>query len=241
MQYRTGSDTGNPATSSLPDPVKLQFFYDNKNVAGFGWLNDAMFCYGQYAADMVNDSNERIADELILRSQKLEQIEYLKKEGDQPTEGETPLGFAITLFHICFLYHNNITVISKLSKEIVYSQNFRDEKVLRGIHLDTTKNQLLAYCPQKIIQYAYLKGEDKDAWKYYLKKNKIYLALASCNTPKLRAQCNGLWAESLLQRGNYTQAAKFFAKSNFSFEAVAMKFLKFNQINGLQDYIKNVL
>ena len=86
-----------------------------------------------------------------------------------------------------------------------------------------------------------MKGEDKDAWKYYLKKNKIDLALAACNTPKLRAQCNGLWAESLLQRGNYTQAAKFFAKSNFSFEAVAMKFLKFNQINGLQDYLKNVL
>jgi len=29
---------------------------------------------------------------------------------------------------------------------------------------------LLAYSPAKIISVANLKGEDKDAWKYYLKK-----------------------------------------------------------------------
>jgi hypothetical protein len=30
----------------LSDPIKLQFFYDKEQVAGFGWLNDTMFCYG---------------------------------------------------------------------------------------------------------------------------------------------------------------------------------------------------
>jgi hypothetical protein len=48
-------------------------------------------------------------------------------------EGELPSGFAITLFHICFMYPNNITVVSKISREIVYSQNFKEEKMLRGI------------------------------------------------------------------------------------------------------------
>jgi len=30
----------------LSDPIRLQFFYDKGQVAGFGWLNDTMFCYG---------------------------------------------------------------------------------------------------------------------------------------------------------------------------------------------------
>lgn len=51
-------------------------------MAGFGWLNDTMFCYGQYACDMANDSNEKIAADLVLKTQYLKQIEYLKKEGD---------------------------------------------------------------------------------------------------------------------------------------------------------------
>jgi len=136
---------------------------------------------------MVNDSNEKIAQDLVLKTAQLKQIDYLKKEGDQPVEGELPSGFAITLFHICFMYSNNITVVSKISREIVYSQNFKDEKMLRGIQLDIVKNQLLAYSPQKLISIANLVGEDKDAWKFYLKKGKIKQALASCRTAKQKA------------------------------------------------------
>jgi hypothetical protein len=57
----------------------------------------------------------------VLKNQFLKKIDYLKKEGDQPVEGELPTGFAITLFHICFMYPTNITVVSKISREIVYS------------------------------------------------------------------------------------------------------------------------
>lgn len=96
-------------------------------------------------------------------------------------EGELPTGFVITLFHICFMYPTNITVVSKISRrEIVYNQNFKDERILRGIHMNVTSNQLLAYSPAKIISIANLKGEDKDAWKYYLKKANIKMALDSC-------------------------------------------------------------
>ena len=46
--------------------------------------------------------------------------------------------------------------------------------------MTVTSNQLLAYSPAKIISIANLKGEDKDAWKYYLKKANIKMALDSC-------------------------------------------------------------
>ena len=169
------------ATGPLSDPLKLQFFYDKDQVAGFGWMNDSVFCYSQYQADK-EDASQTIAKALILKSEDIRQIEYLRKEGDQPVEGEVPTGFTISLFHICFMYSTNITVISKISRQIVYSQNFKDEKLLRGIQLDVKKNQLLAYSHSKIISVANLIGEDKDAWKYYLKKGKIKQAIAVCKT-----------------------------------------------------------
>ena len=69
--------------TQLSDPIKLQFFYDNGIVAGFGWLNNTMFCYGQYSFDTNSDSNAKVkVEDLVLKSQNLKRMEYLKKEGD---------------------------------------------------------------------------------------------------------------------------------------------------------------
>jgi len=99
----------------------------------------------------------------------------------------------------------------------------------------------LAYCPTKTISIANLIGEDKDAWKYYLKKGNIKQALASCRTAKQRALVNGTHAESLFASGSYQKAADYFAQSNFNFETVTMKFLKYKQATGLQRYLEKVL
>lgn len=77
---------------------------------------------------------------MILKATNLRQLEYLKKESDQPIEGELPTGFAISLYHVIFMYATNITVVSKFTREIVFSQNFKDERVLRGIQLDIKNN-----------------------------------------------------------------------------------------------------
>ena len=44
---------------------------------------------------------------------------------------------------------------------------------------------------------AYLKGEDQDAWKYYLKKGMIKDALNNCKNNKQRAFVAGIYADSL--------------------------------------------
>lgn len=43
---RDGPLAVNQATAF--DQTKLQFFYENGQVAGFGWLNDNHFCIGSY-------------------------------------------------------------------------------------------------------------------------------------------------------------------------------------------------
>lgn len=66
---------------------------------------------------------------------------YVKKErGLQPTEDEVPGSFAITMFHVIFMYPTNITVVSKISRQVVYNNSFEKLRPLKGVLLDTVKH-----------------------------------------------------------------------------------------------------
>ena len=113
-------------------------------------MNEYGFCYASF--------NTQVGD-IIVKRKGLTMIKYLKKESDSPVENELPLSFAVTMFHIIFLYPKNITVLSKISNEIVYSRNF-DTLNLSGIQLDTALNRLLLYSNKEPVLIAYMKGED---------------------------------------------------------------------------------
>jgi hypothetical protein len=42
-------------------------------------------------------------------------MNYMMKEGDSTRENVLPTSFAMTQFHICFLYQTNMTVVSMIS------------------------------------------------------------------------------------------------------------------------------
>lgn len=121
-------------------------------------------------------------------------IKYLKKEGDNIIENELPVTFGLTQFHIIFMYAKNITVLSKISNEIVYFKNF-EAQTLSGIQIDFTYNRALLYSSKEPVFTANLKGEDQDAWKYYLKRGAIKDALTNCKTSKQRSYVSGIYAE----------------------------------------------
>ena len=123
------------------------------------------------------------------------------------------------------MYPTNITVVSKISREIVYCQNFEKQKPIRGCMIDIKANEMLVYCPKEQIMVASLKGEDQDAWKYYLKRNEMKKALANCRTGKQRAFVSGIIAEQHFTSGRYDHAAKSYAESNLTFETVTLKLL----------------
>ena len=61
---------------------------------------------------------------------------------------------------------------------------------------------------------ANLQGEDKDAWRYYLKrghKGGIEKALSSCHTAKQKAQVAGYHADMLFENGRYDSAANYYS------------------------------
>lgn len=166
---------------------------------------------------------------------------YIKKEKDQPVEDEVPTSFAITLFHVVFMYPSNITVISKISREIVYFCNIDKTKLLRGISMDLKAHLLLAYGLKEKIQIANLKGEDQDAWKYFLKEKNINTAHAYARTPKQKEIVSAIYAEQLFNSGKYDKAADHFIQSGLSFETVCLKYLQNNQSLRLISYLLLVL
>jgi len=90
-------------------------------------------------------------------------------QNERPFEDELPLSFSETLFHIVFMYATNVTVLSKISRKIVYQENFSGVNRLSGIQLDIRSHMMLIFGANKLIKVASLSGEDKNAWKYYLK------------------------------------------------------------------------
>ena len=87
-----------------------------------------------------------------------------------------PNSFAITQFHIVYMYHSSITVFSKISKEIVYGTPLtgKDGTPLMSISCDIRNNRLLVTSDQAPPLFiAYLEGEDTDAWRYYLRREQF--------------------------------------------------------------------
>jgi hypothetical protein len=82
--------------------------------------------------------------EFVIKKKGLTMINYVKKDSDTLVENALPQSFALTQFHILFMYPRNITVLSKISNEIVFSKNF-DNQELQGINLDMAYNRVLLY------------------------------------------------------------------------------------------------
>jgi len=100
---------------------------------------------------------------------------------------------------------------------------------------------MLVYAKAQPVFIAKLEGEDRDAWKYYLKIGQVKDALQSCKQEKQKAFVAGLYADQLFQKEKYEQAADYYAKSEKTFEEVALKFLKQNLYNYLDLYLQKTL
>lgn len=98
-------------------------------------MNEYCFCYASFNI---------MLGEFIIKRKNLTMIKYLKKDSDTPVENALPNSFALTQFHIIFMYPKNITVLSKISNEIVFSRNF-DSQELQGVNVDMAYNRVLLY------------------------------------------------------------------------------------------------
>jgi len=184
-------------------------------VGGFGWMNEYGFYYANYNPG-----------EFIIKKKSLEIASYIKKEEDSVVENVLPSGFAITQFHIVYMYPRNVTVLSKISRQIVHSCTIRELETLSGIVLDQRRNMLLLHGKAAPLMIANLRrGEDQDAWRYYLHREQFVQAINACKNGKQRAFAAGFYADHLFSKEKFDSAADYYSQSDKTFEEVALKFL----------------
>jgi hypothetical protein len=145
----------------------------------------------------------------------------------------------ITQFHIIFVYPTNLTVLSNITQEIVYSRNF-DSIIIRNSCFDLYGKQVLILGQRDQIEVSLLENEDRDAWKQYLKKGHIQRALENCQTSQ-KPYVAGIYADQLFLKKQYKDAANFYAQSSKTFEEVTLRFIQENLFTFLIDYLTKVL
>ncbi len=161
----------------------------------------------------------------MVKQKNVQMLNFMKKEKDVVITNEMPLSFAMTEFHIVFVYYTNYTVVSKISEEVIHYKSF-DSVQLKGIKHDIDNFKLLLYTTKEPVHVSHIEGEDQDAWKYFLKKGLIREALTNCKTKKQEAYVSGIYADQLFQKQKYQKAAEYYAQSEKTFEEIALKFMK---------------
>jgi len=159
-------------------------------------------------------------------------------------EHSKPVSLAVTEFHFLLLFHNRLQVISRLSDEVVWDRSIGEEcgKAL-GLARDATLGTLWLYTERTLFQIAVV-NEDRDVWQLYLERAKkrgeggeFATALEFCKTPAQEDQVYTAQAEYLFAQGDFELAAQYFAKTQLSFEAVALRFVDREQRGALKVFL----
>ena len=136
-------------------------------------------------------------------------------------------------YHIYLLFSDCISIISKITNNIVHTENHKGN--ILSIYFDKIKNCLWMHSNKNIYQLT-IENEDKDIWKAHLEKKNFILALKHCETKNLpyEKKVARLYANHLYEDKTYQEAALMYAKSDEKFEEVTLKFLVNEQYDALK-------
>ena len=213
---------------------KMQLTFNEKNgyPQSFGWMTESGFCYGNFAPKEVP---EKLKNFIVLPYVKI------KKDGTKDVD-LIPKSFVHTNNHIFILYSDCITIISKITSNIIDTHPLVNED-FKNMYLDESKNCIWVQTDYSIYQIS-LQDENKDIWQDYLEVGDFSKAINFCKTnPNLSKQemkiCR-LWAANYYENGDFRNASVKYSESDEKFEEVCLKFLLKNKYEELQMYLENL-
>jgi len=207
--------------------LKLYHEFKGKNqyeLHSFAWKCGAGICYGEFRKK--SDVEVRVNIKEIT-------IEAYKKKGS--TNEEIPESIGITEYNLYFLYMNNLTIVSKITKEIEHGENFRSDEGMKNIVFDPSgKSMWLSSI--KGVHRLFITGENRDLWKQMLESGAFEDAISECkkSNPKYVDYITGLYADSKFKEGKFKESAILYAQSSKKFEEIILKFIMAGQTEGLQ-------
>ena len=149
----------------------------------------------------------------------------------------------LTQYHVAFAYTSNITVVSLINQQVVFSKNCAP-LALRSISTDYWMKRTLLVSKEAPVLASQLQDEGIDAWRQFLAKGMIKEALATHKTKEQKEYLAGVYADQQFEKGKHVQAAEIYVESNRPFEEVTLKFMQLNSKSGdagIERYLLSVL
>ena len=201
----------------------------------FGWKTESGYCFGHFNYDNSNKSTG-----LPHEQKNFTVVPFAKitNQGQKET-GNEPNFVLHTANHIFILYKDCLSVVSKLTSNIVHTQYCQKEYSQMFYNEFAKDNGIIFLTSKSGLFQISLKDENNDIWKDYLEIGDYKKAQNFCGSDKLKQKINRIDAEyEFDQKKDGFNAANKFANSDEKFEIVCLKYLMRNDFDGLNLYLQ---
>ena len=201
----------------------------------FGWKTESGYCYGNFS---YNNSIKSTGLPYELKNFTVFPFAKITSQGKKETNIE-PNCVIHTNNHVFMLFRDCISVISKLTNNIVHIQYCQIEYEQMLYHEFSKDNGIIILTSKKGVYQISLKDENTDIWKDYLEIEDYQKAQNFCGSDILKRKINRIDAEYEFEvKKDGFNAANKYANSNEKFEIVCLKYLMRNDIDGLNLYLQ---
>jgi len=215
-------------------PLDLEMLYKRNNkITQFGWKTEAGFCFGFY--EKYNNLPSEIKKFTVIPFAKI------THDGDKRIELE-PISVTHSLNHIFILFKDCLTIISKITSNIIHTKYFKTEyKEIIYNEFSSDGGNILLFSKTSLYEIP-LNNESKDIWKDYLDIGDFKNAIRKCNKNETFIRLiNRINAEEAFNKKKYYKSSKKYAESSERFENVCLKFIMNDQLDCLDNYLKSYL
>ena len=202
-----------------------------------GWRTDSGYCWSEFNYEIAYKNGDLPLD---LKKFIVIPFQKITEKGEKKMK-LNPISVTHTHNHIFFLYDDCITIISKLTSNIIHTQYLTNKFDLMIYHEFSKDNGIILLSSKMGLYQIPLKNENNDIWKDYLELGDYKKALEYKENDQLAQKIKRINAEEEFNKNtkkNRIEAAKIFAESDEKFEIVCLKYLKEKDLEGLKTYLE---
>jgi hypothetical protein len=210
--------------------TNLDILYKNDRIEQFGWKTESGYCFGTFFFSGFLPENFK----------NLTVIPFAKitKAWEKEIDVE-PISIVHTQNHIFLLFKDCLTIISKLTSNIIHSQYFQKEyKGLLYNEFSENNGIIFLFSKNGLFQIS-LKEENEDIWQDYLDIGDYANAQRYCNqNAALISKINRINADEYFEKNDYFNSAIKYIDSDEKFEVICLKYLMKNQMDALKTFLE---
>ena len=195
----------------------------------FGWRTDSGFCFGEFK------HSTKSGLPLEVKTFTVTPFEKITDKGIKKTN-LSPVSVIHTLYHIFILYEDCLTIISKLTSKIIYTE-YLETKYKHMIYNEFSEdNGNIFLSSDNGLYQISLKNENDELWKDYLDIGQFEKAKGYC-PEKIKKTINRIDAENEFQKNRIIAANKY-ALSDEKLEIICLKYLKEGDLESLKTFLE---